>query len=233
MTTLNPTDPSIRTLDLLRQRVQQLSTSLASLVHALESSDPFPPWSSLQNSFHITSYQLLELHTLLSTHADLLESAHVYPLPDFPDTTHQGMIEELLRKKLEPGVEGWIDEGLRRADAQAQAQAQAQGGGTQVGEELQGWASEKARQCFSEVVFDVDYTMEERARERGVEGVRTGLRRKLRRFGDNESESDGDDSSEGEDAAMEVDGKVEGGDKTRPPLKLEDVHRFMVTGVMP
>jgi mediator of RNA polymerase II transcription subunit 8 len=48
---------------------------------------------------------------LLNTHAPLLSSLIAYPLPTFPGREQPSILHALLRKKLEPVVEEWIEEG--------------------------------------------------------------------------------------------------------------------------
>ncbi len=47
----------------------------------------------------------------LSTHSDLLSALVAYPSPQFPGRQHEGLAGVLLRKKMEPGVESWVEEG--------------------------------------------------------------------------------------------------------------------------
>ena len=52
----------------------------------------------------------------MHAHRTLLREAHAYPLPTFPGLSQHALLEQLLRKKLEPGAEGWINEYTSKAN---------------------------------------------------------------------------------------------------------------------
>lgn len=130
-------------------------------------------------------------------------------------------------------MEGWLDEGRRVAGAAAAREDEGGVGRRKGLEELWGRAGEVAVGAMRGIPWGSDYTVEETAR--GVDEVRTGLKRRLRVGGDDEEEAEEEESGE----EMDVDGKEEREEKTGSfdpavaPLGVEQVLRFMNTGVAP
>ncbi|KAK3178154.1 hypothetical protein OEA41_000287 [Lepraria neglecta] len=114
MTTLTSQD--IKTLEQTRQRLSQLTNSLASLQHLIETTHPLPPWSSLHTLSQVISQNLLSVSTHLSTHSGLLSSLAAYPLPTYPGREKEPELNQLLRKKLEPHVEDWVEDGRKAGE---------------------------------------------------------------------------------------------------------------------
>jgi mediator of RNA polymerase II transcription subunit 8 len=170
----------------------------------------------------------------LNNHAELLSKTVVYPSTNYPGRTQEGLLGQLLRKKLEPHVETWVEEGR---DIQAELKT----GETE--EALLSWAKDWLGERVSTYAADEagdNYTVAER--ELGIENVRTGLRRKLE-----ESDSEDEDEDENmEETGVQVTsarrssmGQVEFGMsevKKDPNLKatsVEDILRFATSGVAP
>lgn len=126
--------------------------------------------SSLQTSASILASNVFTLTAHLNSHAELLSKTVVYPSTNYPGRTQEGLLGQLLRKKLEPHVETWVEEGR---DIQADLKT------GDMEEELLGWARDwmmTRAQAYAADDGD-NYTAAER--EMGIENVRTGLRRKL------------------------------------------------------
>ncbi|KNG83050.1 mediator of RNA polymerase II transcription subunit 8 [Aspergillus nomiae NRRL 13137] len=123
-----PTHEQLKTLEQSRQRLVQLTRSLASLIGSLNQSDPLPSWSSLQSQASIISNNLLSVSDHLSDNRELLTSLVAYPGPDYPGRTQANTLEQLLRTKLDPRVEDWVARG-RKAGASALEDKSAGGGG--------------------------------------------------------------------------------------------------------
>ncbi|TPX17225.1 uncharacterized protein E0L32_003343 [Thyridium curvatum] len=237
MASLNLTQDELKALESTRGRLSQLSNSIASLKNDILHSHPLPNPSSLQASAYILQQNMASLLEVYSQHADLFQRVAVHPSTNYPGRTQEGILMQLLRKKLEPDVEDSVD-GARSAALAAGIGPESfagRSGGKQgaaggnhnydsdeddedededeedseddenaprepagLGEV---WASarevcvERVTQYVTEEGNDV-YTKEER--ERGVENVRTGLRRNL----DEESEDEDDDDDEDEDEEM-------------------------------
>ncbi|KZF26196.1 hypothetical protein L228DRAFT_242628 [Xylona heveae TC161] len=219
MTSLDAAD--LKALEQTRQRLFQLTSSLASLQQSIHMSDPLPPWNSLQSLATIISQHLATLSAHLTTHHDLLSSTIVYPLPTFPGRTEESLLGQLLRKKLEPAVEDWVDRGREIAtEALGNGNNQSANGQTSgdhaqpsatVGglpdptssasssrltekelDSLWDWARVAANEEARARDWDADYTREEQ--ESGIQNVITGLRRKLR--DPDEESSDEEDNEE-------------------------------------
>ncbi|MCJ1443163.1 MAG: mediator of RNA polymerase II transcription subunit 8 [Stictis urceolatum] len=237
----------IKALEQLRQRLSQLTNSINTLQRDLQTTELLPPWPHLTSLLSIIAQNLSGVGATQATHAALLSSLAVYPLPTYPGRTQEGLLEQLLRKKLEPGVEDWVSKGLAAGLAiQASANAQ-EGPGVEELKGLWQWAGGAANEQARVQNWGGDYTKEEVGR--GVEGVRTGLKRKLRVPGEESEESSGSEEGEDEDfEGMEervgVRRSSQGGGvelDVSPPEKREEGSavplaeqwRFMMTGQLP
>ncbi|QLL32573.1 hypothetical protein HG536_0D00950 [Torulaspora globosa] len=94
-------------LDAVRMRSAQLTHSLRRLRDELSRAE-LPQWFSLQSQLNVTLSQLMSLTSTLQHFHDVLDSTAVYPLPNFPTTSHEGLLTTLLRKKNIPEVDEWI-----------------------------------------------------------------------------------------------------------------------------
>lgn len=207
MSALNADDLS--TLNLLRQRLYNLTTSLDNLRFRLEAIDPLPSWSLLQKITSTITFTIERISAHLSEHPALFAALHVYPLPSFPDRAHENVVGQLLRKKLDPEVETWLDD------------AGATGVQKENLPELWEWAIGCAAELSESVEFGSDFTMAET--EGGRENVRHGLKT-LHSGESDESDEDGEEDVQ----KMDVDSKAE-----LVPLPLDDVLKFMSTGAIP
>ncbi|KAK3722925.1 mediator of RNA polymerase II transcription subunit 8 [Vermiconidia calcicola] len=201
------TGDNIKGLDQLRQRLSQLSTSIGSLRADLERSEPLPTWPSLQSSAQALSFNLQQLMDTFNAHRQFLKEAHAYPLTNFPGHTQEGLLGQLLRKKLDPGVENWIEEHATGKQHKDDAGAQ-MNGGVDHGRlsdaelrELWNWAGPTSDGIVRPMLeddgeFQDDFTIAER--EAGVEIVVTGLKRKLGGASEDASE-DEDEDDEGDE----------------------------------
>jgi mediator of RNA polymerase II transcription subunit 8, fungi type len=180
----------------------------------------------------------------MKTHSELFEKMVTYPSTNFPGRTEEGLLGQLLRKKLEPGVERWVEEGRVMAVPTSQA---GNGQGEQEDDLEEKWKA--ARDFIGERIARAavthrrdEYTAEER--EMGIENVNTGLQRpmKLRR-NDGDSESDEDESEDEEmvDVGVVRDGagalKLEMGTEQKgrggTARSMDEIVRFMTTGLAP
>lgn len=173
----------------------------------------------------------------MSTHSALFERAVVYPSTNFPGRTQENLLGQLLRKKLEPGVEAWVDEGLA-------CQAGNEGGGGGEGEVgCEGEIDEKwrdAKELIGERVARAavkhrmdQYTAEER--EMGIENVNTGLMRQMK-LGGADRENEGGEDEEMRDGDEEGGKEREAAEETTfcgPVRSLDEIVRFMTVGKAP
>ncbi|TAQ83392.1 hypothetical protein B7494_g8287 [Chlorociboria aeruginascens] len=220
-----------KALEQTRQRLFQLTHNIGSLRASVLSANPLPPWSSLQSSASILSTNIKTLTDYLSAHSDLLSRAVVYPQTNYPGRTQEALLGHLLRKKLEPAVESWVEEG------RAAQEGGVPGSVTDGVDELWRWAGEwiggrVAQYAMGEGV-DV-YTVDER--ENGIENVNTGLRRKLE---EDDTSGDDDEDMEGvvETSVQKAGSKQAeygtGEVKKNPNGKvrsIEEILRFATTG---
>ncbi|GKZ20734.1 mediator of RNA polymerase II transcription subunit 8 [Aspergillus brasiliensis] len=210
MTSLN--QDQIKTLEQSRQRLIQLTHSLASLITSLNQSDPLPSWTSLQSQATIISNNLLTISDHLSDNRDLLSNIVAYPDASYPSRipANNVALEQVLRTKLDPRVEDWVARGRRAgaptttSDTGAGALGQYHtnnGQGLLSDEaiaELWDWAPVAANEEARKRNWGGNYTLEER--EMGIENVVTGLSRVL----EDDDEEDESDSEEGEGEADEM-----------------------------
>lgn len=204
--------------------------------------------SSLQSQATIISNNLVTVSEHLTDQQDLFGSLIAYPGPDYPSRTQGPALEQLLRTKLDPRVEDWVSRG-RTVGQKSQSQAQALVGGQELSEgdltELWEWAPVEANQEARGRNWGGNFTLEEK--EAGIENVVTGLRRELE--DDDESEEEEEEEEEEEDQ-MDIVGarkKASGGGLEfdiaarqpaqvaagEPVMPLDDVLRFMTTGLPP
>ena len=198
---------------------------------------PPPPWqsspsanisprTSFQLQIKIISQQIESLSNTLTANDELLSRLVVFPLPEFPTRTSEGLLAQLLRKKLEPVVEDWIQDGLTTA-----TKIETSGDGDrQELEELWDWAPGAFRESFLPYtqVLGGNYTLEERAV--GIENVVTGLKREL---ADNQEESDDEDEDDMKDDPKPKSIPEKKTIQESRLLPIEDQLKYMITGVLP
>lgn len=197
------------------------------------------PRVSLQSLATILAQNLSALSKHVSAHADLLDSTVVYPLPQFPGATEADLLSQLLRKKLQPGAEDFVEKG--RATG---AELLASGTAEQL-KELWQWAGPSINAEARAREWDSEFTLEEK--ESGTSNVVTGLKRSLEESSDEEDEDEdeemGDAPKAGEmsvvgvrrkdsQAGLEFEVAEAKRDARGPePLTLEQVLRFSCTGI--
>ncbi|MCJ1466865.1 mediator of RNA polymerase II transcription subunit 8 [Pseudocyphellaria aurata] len=219
MATLSQQD--LKILEQTRQRLSQLTNSLASLQQNILQSDPLPPWSSLQSHASIISNHLTSVSTHLSTHSALLASLAVFPLPSFPGKTQEPLLGQLLRKKLEPSIEDWVIKGQAIAEQEVGEETS-----RQDLTELWKWAGMEANGLARGHEWGGDFTREEF--DGGLENVVTGLRRKLEWDEEDEDDEDNDDEEENKEGK-----KKEEPEDARNAMPLEPILKFLMTGSEP
>ncbi|KJX99688.1 RNA polymerase II mediator complex component Med8 like protein [Zymoseptoria brevis] len=238
-----------KALDQLRLRLSQLSTSIGLLRNELEREQPLPTWPELQTAASSLGSNLQNLAATLSSQRQLFSSEHAYPLPDFPGHTQEGLLQQLLRKKLDPKAEAWISESLegdkKTQNGTAEEQATLSSEDTMA---LWSWAGNAIGEMRTEMEdsgsFRDDYTLAER--QAGISSVITGIKRKLGRDMDSEEEDDDEDDEDGNmdtkdeemkdgheaDASASQGASLEGFNPTAPPIPLDTLLRF-ATGSNP
>lgn len=192
---------------------------LSSITFPHQTSNPqlTPPRSSLHTASQIISQNLSSVDHLLSTNAPLLSSVIAHPLPTYPGREQELVLHTLLRKKLEPHVEDWVESG-RIAGVEATKREEGLEGIMGLWEWAGMAANEEARKHDWD---EAEFTLEEREGKGGVDGVVTGLRGRMGE--ESEDEEDGE-SGEGKGKEKEKE-KVKGN-----PMRMEGVLRFMAKG---
>ncbi|KAJ5362584.1 hypothetical protein N7541_003428 [Penicillium brevicompactum] len=231
----NLNQDQIKVLEQSRQRLVQLTRSLGSLISSLNSSDPLPPWSSLQSQASIISNNLLSVSEQLSDHRELLSTLVAYPGPEYPGRTQASTLEQLLRTKLDPRVEDWVARG-RTAGTETTASGTLSD--AQLAQ-LWEWAPLEANQEARRRNWGGNFTLEER--EKGIENVVTGLKRQLE--DDEGSEEESEEDEEEMDvvgvhrkpgaAGLEFEIAPHHPHAVQPFVPLDLILRHMTTGRMP
>ncbi|KAJ5473287.1 Mediator complexsubunit Med8fungi/metazoa [Penicillium sp. IBT 31633x] len=249
----NLTQDQIKVLEQSRQRLVQLTRSLGSLIASLNSSDPLPPWTSLQSQASIISNNLISVSEQLSDQRDLLSTLVAYPGPEYPGRTQAGTLEQLLRTKLDPRVEDWVARGRTVGTEPAQSAApSAYGSNTDDAykplsdaqlAELWEWAPLEANQEARRRNWGGNYTLEER--EAGIENVVTGLKRQLEDDDGSEEEESEEEEGDGDEmdvvgvrrkpgaAGLEFEIAPHHPHPVQPFVPLDLILRHMTTGRMP
>ncbi|KAK1978375.1 mediator of RNA polymerase II transcription complex subunit 8-domain-containing protein [Colletotrichum cereale] len=205
-----------KAIEQTRQRLFQLSNSIQGLKIDVLKSNPLPPPSSLQAQSQILLRNLQSLLETLTENTHVFQHLHVFPDVAYPGRVHENILTQLLRKKLEPGVEEWVERG-REATRELRASASEGGGAGEAGLEevwrgVRDWTVERVQRYVLEEAGDV-YTEEER--ERGIENVRTGLKRSLEDDEDDDEEEESDEEGGGDgDVAMSGQGQQH---QAKPP----------------
>lgn len=224
--------PEYKAVDQLRTRLAQFQASINLLRHELESTQSMPSWSSLQTASSNVAATQQNLAQALASNQPLLSSAHAYPTPTFPGLTQEALLQQLLRKKMDPKAEDWLDRELDKQPRNLEDRR-----------ELWDWAGTAVKEMREELEegYWVDfYTMEER--KAGIKNVQTGIKRSL--LAEDESDEDEEDDEEGAedgdgDEKMGEDRAVDGGKDTEtaarkhvpPPIPLETLLKYAVGAV--
>jgi mediator of RNA polymerase II transcription subunit 8 len=200
----------------------------------------------------LISNNLKNVTDQLKEHQELLGSMVVYPLPQFPGRTQEHILQQLLRTKLEPEVDDWVEKG--QDITQKRLTESSYHLSNNDLDELWEWAPQEASKAGMKQKWGADYTLAEI--QMGVDKVKTGLGRELKIPEDDENEEamEDEDEDEGEEEVTdEEDDDAEsdkmdvieirrrpGGSGLRyevsdrapvaPPMPLENVFRFMMTG---
>lgn len=197
--------------------------------------------SNIVDSLAILNRHVEAITDQLADHAELLSRVVVHPQTSYPGRTHEHVLTQLLRKKLEPHIEDWAQDGRQQWQ---QLEAGLLGEKRQDMEELWTWAGDCVHEKVSNYIVQSDpYTFEER--RNGIENVNTGLRMNWFDEEDDEDEEDGNDVA-GEPMeglqATRIGTSEDGHDGTMPPgdiqsgvrgpgKSLEELIRLATTGL--
>ncbi|KAI8624773.1 choline sulfatase [Xylariaceae sp. FL1651] len=218
MTSLGLSQEELKAVEQTRQRLSQLSSSINSLKNDVFTSNPLPNLDSLQASTDILKLNIGAILDILAQNSELFTRVAVHPSTNFPGRTQEGILLQLLRKKAEPDVEAYMDEGRKMlASLPTSHDPAASFHNTAVShdkekekefEEVWAAAREACQMRVADYAMDEEgdpFTAEER--ELGIENVRTGLRRT---FDDESEEEDEEEEGDGDgDGSIENDGDAD------------------------
>lgn len=148
------------------------------------------PSSSIQASTQIIQNNLQALLNQVHSNSGLLSSMAVRPSSNFPGKTQEGALQTLVRKRPDPEVEAAIEKSRRFIEEEVTLEGLKKI--QEVWTDARDWIQKRIMTYVGEEAGDV-YTKEER--ERGVENVRTGLKRDL----EEDEDEDEDEEMEGPD----------------------------------
>ena len=117
MATPSSSDPAgltpdqLRIVDGARQRLDQLTKSIESVLLAVHHGRPMPDLTALQAHSKILTETTSSITSHVANNADLLSTLVAYPSTNYPGRTQEHLVGHLVRKKNEPGVDAWVDEG--------------------------------------------------------------------------------------------------------------------------
>lgn len=117
MASLDLKPEELKALEATRNRLLQLSNSIASVKNDVYSNNPLPNPASLQASSHILQQNLSYLLDVMTEHSTLFQRVVVHPSTNYPGRTEESILLQLLRKKLEPDIEGLVEKGRETASA--------------------------------------------------------------------------------------------------------------------
>ncbi|KAI1464395.1 mediator complex, subunit Med8 [Daldinia caldariorum] len=250
MASLNLTQDEFRAIEQTRQRLSQISSSIASLKSDVFLSNPLPNLESLQTHTEVIQSMIQSLISVTSPAAETFSRIAVHPSTNFPGRTQEMVLQRLLRKKPEPDIATSMDEGRNMVAALTSQPASqdittgASSPGAAKGPEEELEKIWNAVRDFCEermrdyVLNEGDDMFTEEERERGIENVRTGLRRSL----DDEEEEEDEDEEGGGGANEDQDDDVMIIDRPPPPpapsvstqevegAALENIMRFAARG---
>ncbi|KAF2721875.1 hypothetical protein K431DRAFT_223308 [Polychaeton citri CBS 116435] len=224
---------NLRALDQLRVRLHTLSTSLGELRFSLQMQDPLPSWPQIQSSAQILSHHLSQLLETFQQNERFFKQAHAYPLPSFPGHTQHALIQQILRKKLEPSVENWVLNHAKETKVEGALNKDEQ-------KQLLNWAGPASQDIVKGMLedgdFDSSFTLKEE--DEGVENVITGIKRKLYDADEEEGAEglEGDKMEEDKMPNQEEQERTEsvkiGVVPGQPATPLESVLKFMCIGTL-
>lgn len=101
-------------LESIRHRLNQVYVSLRKLADQIRYQPTgkirLPNYAHFVNQFQVLITQLNSITATLNNNAEVLSSTNVFPLPLFPTSQQEGLLTTLLRKKVLPDVDDWMEE---------------------------------------------------------------------------------------------------------------------------
>ncbi|KAK0268763.1 mediator of RNA polymerase II transcription subunit 8 [Friedmanniomyces endolithicus] len=178
----------VNALDRLRGQLAIAAKQLGSARENVVRGDPLQSWESLQGDVHFIVQNIAAVQDTLEKHREFLTSLHAYPLPSFPGHTHEALLQNLLRKKLDIAPEDWVAQYSKpRSQHNAESAREIRGDDTTDTADYEGLWSQvakesvpRARTFVKDGAFRDAYTIAERSA--GVATMTTGLKRDVRKL---------------------------------------------------
>jgi len=247
-------------LDQLRARLQLLVGSLTAMQNDLANPDVrLPPWQQFQTSMNKVQHEINEVAEQIKKHQETLSRIVIVPDPKFP-IRQQHILQTLMRTKMEPSIEDWIEQNLKSVQDKANEEENRDWIQLEKNplkrlsekdrQELWPWAAITANFEGRNHIWGADFTMAEKAE--GVEKVETGLFRALEEpatpdpYADPAAEGDQQDQylevgvDEADEAEkMDIDQARQGtagtaaqSKRSQAAMPMDNIHRFMTKGVL-
>ncbi|KAM3415782.1 Mediator of RNA polymerase II transcription subunit 8 [Cercospora zeina] len=224
----------VKAIDLLRMRLAGLSTSIAFLSEALAApqNDPLLAWPELQKASSNIGQHLDSLASALSAQRQLFTLLHLHPLPNFPGHTQKDLLAQLVRKKLDPNAQAWIEESVKISKERSNGVVASPETGTMTVDGMKDlWSSavdiqqEVLAPWMDQELFGDVFTAQER--ENGVKNVVTGLKRDLAAEDDEDEDGNGDQMVEDAASPDAVQASAANGlNASLAPLSLDSMLKF-------
>lgn len=108
----DPTLPLSQSVETVRSRLQQLTTSLQALQHRVLYTNPLPAWTHIQSSLSVILSQLGGLVDTLQRGENELRRIVTVPSHTFPIREHESLLTTLYRTKPLPETEAWQEQNM-------------------------------------------------------------------------------------------------------------------------
>ncbi|KAJ9662362.1 mediator of RNA polymerase II transcription subunit 8 [Neophaeococcomyces mojaviensis] len=247
-----------KVLDRLRARLQLLVGSLTAMQNDLANPNvALPAWPQFQTSMNKVQQEINQVAEQIKQNRETLSNMVLVPDPKFP-IRQQHILQTLMRTKMEPSVEDWIEQNLKAAHEKTEEEKRDwieldRNPLKRLTEDdrrqLWPWAAVTANIKGKSHIWGADFTAAEKAE--GCEKIETGLMRPLEEppTPDPYAES----GLDGEEPQQYVEVDVEGADEAdkmdldqtrqsgaraashstlaRSAIPMENIHRFMTKGV--
>ncbi|KLU88008.1 hypothetical protein MAPG_06997 [Magnaporthiopsis poae ATCC 64411] len=116
MASLHMSQEDLKSLESARQKLATLVASITSMRDGILQSNPLPAPTSLETSAFILQKNVESFLRVATDNDELFRRVVVHPSTNFPGRQYEGILGQLLRKKLEPD-----DEDVARQQQQQKA----------------------------------------------------------------------------------------------------------------
>ncbi|KAL8284760.1 hypothetical protein RB597_002023 [Gaeumannomyces tritici] len=117
MASLHMSQEDLKSLESARQKLATLVASIASMRDGILQSNPLPAPTSLETSAFVLQKNVESFLRVATDNDELFRRVVVHPSTNFPGRQYEGILGQLLRKKLEPDVETSVEDARAAAAA--------------------------------------------------------------------------------------------------------------------